>query len=573
MTELFNQGYALLVGVGQCTDATLSLPVTVQDMQALRKILVNPALCAYPDNDQHIQLLHDQSATKSGILDSLTQLRDRVAADPEATVIVYYSGHGWLEQSTDRYYLIPHDFDRYEWRDTALSASDFNQALQDIKAKRLLVILDCCHAAGIGTAKDVTASLQLPKGVVPTADPKGVLDALSQGEGRVVFTSCRGEERSWIRQDNTLSVYTHHLIEALQGAASQAGTTEVTIFDLANHLGKTVPVSAAAMNQQQTPRFEMRDTERFAIALLQGGKGLSSAGWKTPQTTIPSAGPQTQVIASGERSVAIGGNAQGAVIVTGDSNVVRETNVIQQGETNLNIGSASGFHIGDVYTTAQSSESSPPAPTKTILVLAANPMNSTRLALDKEISEIEKSLRRSTNREGFKLVSRLAVGTRDLHQALLEVEPQIIHFCGHGTNGSESSVAPGSRKLNVVSGAVDEGGIFLQDDTGNAQLVTGMALTNLLSLFDDRLECVILNSCYSSAQADLIKQRIPIVIGMKQAIGDKAAIEFSRGFYDALGAGRTIDKAFEFGCNAIDLENIPEHLTPVIRRRDRPDEG
>jgi Caspase domain len=352
MTELFNRGYALLVGVGQCTDATLSLPVTVQDMQALRQILVNPALCAYPDNDEHIQLLQDQSATKSGILDSLTQLRDRVAADPEATVIVYYSGHGWLEQSTDCYYLIPHDFDRYEWRDTALSASDFNQALQDIKAKRLLVILDCCHAAGIGTAKDATASLQLPKGVVPIADPKGVLDALSQGEGRVVFTSCRGNEQSWIRQDNTLSVYTHHLIEALQGAASQTGATEVTVFDLANHLGQTVPATATAMGKQQNPRVEMRDTERFAIALLQGGKGLSSGGWKATQPSMPTTGNQTQASASGSGAVAIGRDAPGATIVTGDSNIVGNgntvQNVTQRGKNNINLGNAQKIHIGDI---------------------------------------------------------------------------------------------------------------------------------------------------------------------------------------------------------------------------------
>jgi hypothetical protein len=35
MAELFNHGYALLVGVGQCADSQLSLPVTVKDMQAL----------------------------------------------------------------------------------------------------------------------------------------------------------------------------------------------------------------------------------------------------------------------------------------------------------------------------------------------------------------------------------------------------------------------------------------------------------------------------------------------------------------------------------------------------------
>ena len=119
MSEFFNHGYALLIGVGRCEDSSLSLPVTVTDMQELRKILVNPALCAYPDNTQHVQLLHDENAMQSKILDGLAWLRDCVADNSEATVIVYYSGHGWLEQSTDCYYLIPHDFDRYDWRDTA----------------------------------------------------------------------------------------------------------------------------------------------------------------------------------------------------------------------------------------------------------------------------------------------------------------------------------------------------------------------------------------------------------------------------------------------------------------------
>jgi hypothetical protein len=36
---------------------------------------------------------------------------------------------------------------------------------------------------------------------------------------------------------------------------------------------------------------------------------------------------------------------------------------------------------------------------------------------------------------------------------------------------------------------------------------------------------------------------------MSQAIGDKAAIEFAVGFYDALGAGRSIEFAYKLGCH------------------------
>ena len=43
---------------------------------------------------------------------------------------------------------------------------------------------------------------------------------------------------------------------------------------------------------------------------------------------------------------------------------------------------------------------------------------------------------------------------------------------------------------------------------------------------------------------------------MSQAVGDKAAIQFAVGFYDALGAGWSYEDAYELGCNAIAIEGI-----------------
>jgi hypothetical protein len=126
---------------------------------------------------------------------------------------------------------------------------------------------------------------------------------------------------------------------------------------------------------------------------------------------------------------------------------------------------------------------------------------------------------------------------------MLDVEPQIIHFSGHG--GGEQ-------------------GLLFEDDIGNAKLMDGAALAGLFELFADKVTCVVLNGCYSKVQAKAIAQHIPYVIGMNQAIGDKAAIAFSVGFYDALGAGRDIEFAHKLGCAAIRLEGIPEHLTPVL---------
>ena len=52
---------------------------------------------------------------------------------------------------------------------------------------------------------------------------------------------------------------------------------------------------------------------------------------------------------------------------------------------------------------------------------------------------------------------------------------------------------------------------------------------------------------------------------MNQAIGDKAAIAFAIGFYQALGAGQSVEQSYRFGCAQVRLQGIPEHLTPILK--------
>jgi hypothetical protein len=100
--------------------------------------------------------------------------------------------------------------------------------------------------------------------------------------------------------------------------------------------------------------------------------------------------------------------------------------------------------------------------------------------------------------------------------------------------------------------------------------VSTESLARLFKLFKHKIECVFLNACYSEVQAEAIYQHINCVVGMNQTIGDRAAIKFAVGFYDALGAGRSFEDAYEIGCTAIDLESIPESSTPVLKVRPQP---
>ncbi|MEA5467258.1 CHAT domain-containing protein [Spirulina sp. 06S082] len=179
-----------------------------------------------------------------------------------------------------------------------------------------------------------------------------------------------------------------------------------------------------------------------------------------------------------------------------------------------------------------------------ILFAAADPTDASRLRLGQEFREIQEKIRISQLREKVKLeLPQLSLRPADLTQALLDIQPQIIHFSGHGTS---------------------KGSLCFEDQTGLTQLVQPDALAALFEQFSSQVNCVLLNACYSEAQAQAIAQHIDYVVGMNQEIGDKAAIAFTIGFYQALGAGRTIEESYKFGCIQIRMQAIPEHLTPVL---------
>ena len=200
---------------------------------------------------------------------------------------------------------------------------------------------------------------------------------------------------------------------------------------------------------------------------------------------------------------------------------------------------------------------------RTLLILAANPKGTERLRLDEEVKKIEQGLERSKRRDQFKLVVKWAVTDDELRRAMLDNEPEIVHFSGHGVGSGHG----GSQRDFVTEREDGTGGLAFENDSGQVQLITGDALARLFELCADSVKCVVLNACYSEEQANAISQHINYVVGMKKAIGDEAAIKFAVGFYDALGAGRNFETAYKFGCSAIDLKGIPEYLTPVLKKR------
>lgn len=179
----------------------------------------------------------------------------------------------------------------------------------------------------------------------------------------------------------------------------------------------------------------------------------------------------------------------------------------------------------------------------TILLVMANPVTTGPLQLAAEARDLQEKLRLAKKREMFRVETCLASRPGDLTQAIHDCRPRIIHFSGHGDEG---------------------GGLYFEDDAGGAKLVEPDALGSLFRIIGPQVDCVVLNACFSERQGTEIAKYVESVVGMSRGIRDDAARTFTVGFYKALGAGRSIHEAFEFGKAEIALEARGGHDVPTL---------
>ncbi|NTW00478.1 MAG: response regulator [Oscillochloris sp.] len=248
-TPRFSQGYALLIGVGG------DLPNTVYDAQALAELLTDPQRCAYP-LDQ-VTLLTGAQATRAAILNGLDRLAEVAQHDPTAVITVYFSGHGMLSPES---FLLAHGYQVRSLATTAVAGAEFTARLRAINARRLLVLLDCCHAGGMAEVKGV--------GIQPMALPPE-LNVLEQGSGRVVIASSRRDEISFAGQP--LSVFTQALREALAGYGASEADGYAYVTDVALYVGRKVPERT---DGKQHPILKLAAADNFAISYYAGGQSV-----------------------------------------------------------------------------------------------------------------------------------------------------------------------------------------------------------------------------------------------------------------------------------------------------------
>jgi hypothetical protein len=262
MSTNFTQGRALVAGIADYAHVSKLPGNVLDDARDVAALLRSCDYCGYPA--ANVELLLDGEASAEGIRKALGRLA-QAAAEGE-TVVFFFSGHGGrIETGPDAgEYLIPFDCDPSNLSGTSLSGSEIADLLKAIKAKRLVVLLDACHSAG---AADVKA-LELAPGIKAGLAEK-TYNALAHGVGRVMMASSRPSEVSFVLPGMRNSLFTHHLLDALRGAAPTHGDGLVRVFDVFHYVSDKVPAQRA----DQHPIFKAHEMENnFPLALRLGGK-------------------------------------------------------------------------------------------------------------------------------------------------------------------------------------------------------------------------------------------------------------------------------------------------------------
>ncbi len=173
------------------------------------------------------------NATRSTIMMSLSSLRRRLT--PKDNLLIYYAGHGWLDQDANEGYWFPVDASR-ENEVNWISNASITTFLKAMKAKHILVVADSCYSGKL--VRGVKIQQQKP-------DYMAYLARMAEKKARLVIASGGLDPVSDSGGKGQHAVFASALIDVLKDNDNVIDST--TLF---NKIRRPVMV-----NSIQTPQY------------------------------------------------------------------------------------------------------------------------------------------------------------------------------------------------------------------------------------------------------------------------------------------------------------------------------
>ena len=232
--------YAVVIGISQYREETIpKVAYAVKDAEAMAQMLEKQA--GIPK--AHIKLMTDGNATGSDFHKLGDWLKIKVR-QPDATVYLYYAGHGTPNTKTSEPSLVPWDGDP-DFPETLYSLKSLYAALEQLPSTNILVFLDSCFSGAAGRSI-------LAKGARPMVLSIDV--PLAASKKVIVMAAATGNQLSSDYDRAEHGLFTHAVLKGLQGAADQDKNGVVTVRELFPYVREQVSATAAEeLTREQTP--------------------------------------------------------------------------------------------------------------------------------------------------------------------------------------------------------------------------------------------------------------------------------------------------------------------------------
>jgi uncharacterized caspase-like protein len=233
--------HALLIGVSEFADERLArLNAPTNDVIALRGILQDSSR----GNFDSVEL---------SLNEDFLAVRDRLSSffhdrSPDDVLLLYYSGHGILGRG-NRLFLATNGSNLDMPRTRSVSAQEIRDFIEDSRAQRQIVVLDCCHSGAF--AEHAKAATPAPA-VTPNTFSSG--DA-----GLYVLTAADTLQFAWdgaeLRTGNEaaagFSQFTSWLVEGLEKGEAAPDDEQITMDALYRYLSRRARFEGTATTPQR----------------------------------------------------------------------------------------------------------------------------------------------------------------------------------------------------------------------------------------------------------------------------------------------------------------------------------
>ena len=208
---------------------------------------------------EHVLRLINADATAANVRHALFEFLAK--ADQDDLVLIYFSGHGVPQPGTDNFFMVCHDTDSARLASTGFPMWDIDTALRRfIRAERVVVLADACHAGAISPLAGVRTEPENPI--------HQYLQQLAMAEpGRLIFTASEARELSRESRQFRNGVFTHFLLKGLaEGEADADHNGVVTAGEIVEYVRHNV---RSATDDKQHPNPSGQYDRQLPLSVVE----------------------------------------------------------------------------------------------------------------------------------------------------------------------------------------------------------------------------------------------------------------------------------------------------------------